>query len=415
MRPKRNNRSDDKNTGNRKRDKKADMSQKRAYVPAKTRPEKPQKPRVPVRFALAGTKIVLEIEGFNQSRLLSELGKNNVKIGRVTKISPKTMRIIIEEKYSANCFAICRRMCYNYTEVERFGAKYAFSAALKRVGFAVAAILIAVAGVTFSGRLNAIEVTGTDEARRAAIAAYLADGGVKRWCRTSSLNADSVRDLVLGFDGVAECSVELRGTSLIVTVRDKDVPAESPDRKKSIESGYDAIVTRVVALGGTAKVKPGDTVKKGQTLIEGALYRTDGEPLRETDAVGTVYGRVIETKKFTVTETRVKVVRTGKKFRSTELDFFGLKWGGKAPDGTYEVTETHAMLCGFITVKSRLYEETTVETVSSDVDELIRECEASALAGYFGSGEITVKTHVVALGAGAYEITVYTENERIIS
>ncbi len=306
-------------------------------------------------------------------------------------------------------------MCYNYTEVERYGAKYAFAAALKRVGFAVAAIMIAAAGVTFSGRLNAIEVTGTDEARRAAIAAYLADGGVKRWCRTSSLNADSVRDLVLGFDGVAECSVELRGTSLIVTVRDKDVPAASHDGKKSIESGYDAVVTRVVALGGTAKVKPGDTVKKGQTLIEGALYRTDGELLRETDAIGTVYGKVIETKKFTVTENRVTVVRTGKKIRSTELGFFGLKWGGKAPDGTYEVTETHAMLCGFITVKSRLYEETAVETVSSDVDELIRECEASALAGYFGSGEITVKTHVVALGGGAYEITVYTENERIIS
>lgn len=163
------------------------------------------------------------------------------------------------------------------------------------------------------------------------------------------------------------------------------------------------------------KSSPGDTVKKGQTLIEGALYRTDGELLRETDAVGTVYGRVTETKKFTVTETRVKVARTGKKLRSTELGFFGLRWRGKIPAGTYEVTETCSSLCGFIAVRSRLYEETTVETVSSDADELIRECEASALAGYFGSGEITVKTHVVALGGGAYEITVYTENERIIS
>ena len=101
--------------------------------------------------------------------------------------------------------------------------------------------------------------------------------------------------------------------------------------------------------------------------------------------------------------------------RSTELGFFGLRWRGKIPAGTYEVTETHSSLCGFIAVRSRLYEETTVETVSSDADELIRECEASALAGHFGSGEITVKTHVVALGGGAYEITVYTENERIIS
>lgn len=403
--------TDKKAVFSRKTDKKTEKLPKNAAP----RPKKQKPARVPTRFAFSKPKIELEIDGFNQPRFLSELVRAGIKTKKVRKITARKMRIIIEEKYAVNCFAICRRMCYNYTEVERFGAKYAGSAALRRIGAIIAAVAVAAAGYAFSGRLNRVEITGTDEARKAAITAYLADNGVKPSCRTDSVSASAVRELVLGFDGVAECTASLTGTVLTVTVRDRDVPAGKPDRKSAVTSRYDAIVTKVVALGGTAKVKSGQTVKAGQTLIEGAIYRTDGELLRETDAIGTVYGRVAETKKFLVTENSAFVRRTGRKVRVTELGFFGAAIGGKAPEGTFEVTETVSRLMGFITVRSRLYEEIERVTVTSGVDELTERCVAAALEGYFGSGEITIKTHVSDLGGGAYEITVYTENERIIS
>lgn len=379
------------------------------------RPKKRVSPRVPTRFAFTKPKIALEIDGFNQPRLLSEFVKADIKTKNVRKITARKMRIIIEEKYAANCFAICRRMCYNYTEVERFGLKYAYSAAIRRSGAIFAAIAVAAAGCFFSGRLNKIEIDGTDEARATAITAYLANYGIKPSCKTNTVSEDVVRELVLKFDGVAECAASLTGTALTVTVRDKDDTADKPERKREIVSRYDAIVTRVVALGGTAKVKPGQTVKVGQTLVEGALYRTDGELLRETDAVGTVYGKVTETKKFVVSENSVAIRPTGKKVRVTELLLFGVRIGGKPPQGTFKITESESKLCGFITVKNTLYEEIERMTVSLALDELIEKCEAEARAAYFGSGETATKTHVSDLGGGIYEITVYTENERIIS
>ena len=415
MRPKRNRRFFVRTGGRAVADGDGDTSQKRAYVSAKTRRKQPRRRRVAAVFSPNKSRIEIEIEGFNQPRLLSEFASSGVKTERVSKISPKIMRIIIEEKYAANCFAICRRMCYNYTEVARFGLKYFFSAAVKRIGLVLAAALVAVVGVSVSGKVAAIEVSGTDEARRAEITAYLADNGIKPRQKISLINPKNVRDLVLGFDGVAECSAELRGTRLIVEVRDKDVPVAPTERKASVVSRYDAVVTRVVALGGTAKVKSGDTVGKGQTLIEGTLYRTDGTVLCETVAVGTVYGKVTESKKYVVSEACVEVVRTGKKIRSTGLELFGIGICGKKPQGSFVSVSTSAKLCGFITVTSTVYEEIATETHAFTRDELVAECVEKTLGGYYGSGEVATRTHVSDLGGGTYEITVYTENERIIT
>ena len=82
-------------------------------------------------------------------------------------------------------------------------------------------------------------------------------------------------------------------------------------------SDYDAIVTRVVVLTGTAAVKNGDTVLKGQTLIY--PYLTNKKENEETEeirvdirATGMVYGRVWYKESFVLSDETIITKRTGK-------------------------------------------------------------------------------------------------------
>lgn len=358
----------------------------------------------------------ITVRGFNQRRLLNALASGGVTVKRLRKISQSEMRIIIERKYTANCFAICREMCYNYSVDGVFGLLGLAKAALKRAGSLLAALLVLVAAVWLNGRITSVSVLGADEAISDAIEAKLSDRGIGRLTPKVDGLAKRVREIALESDDIADCSVEIRGTRLVLTVRERESATFPNDFAEEVVSGYDAVVTKVVVRHGTAKVKVGQTVKRGQTLIEGVSYSTSGEPLMKTRAAGVVYGTVARRRSFVVGEVSTARERTGRTARVTTLEFFGARvGGGKSPFERSKAKITTARLCGFIRVTSVFYEETRLVEKSKSLDELTRECTAKATAECFGEGEIKVRTHAREICAGTYEIIVFTENERIIS
>lgn len=155
---------------------------------------------------------------------------------------------------------------------------------------ALAACIIA---VWFSGLfLHRTEVKGPSGYTSSRIAAVL-DSAVKPGMPLSSIDTDELEDLLQSnVPEISWAGVGLDGCVLKAEYTKKIVPEGThADTSSDIIAARDGVIVSIAAFEGSAKVKPGDTVKKGQVLISGEYVLPDGTTTR-TAASGTVKARI---------------------------------------------------------------------------------------------------------------------------
>lgn len=142
-----------------------------------------------------------------------------------------------------------------------------------------------------SGRVWVISVSGADEA---AIVETLETLGVRPGVGKRALRMDAIgMALSAAHPEYAFFGVKAEGVCLSVRARRAD---EAPDVYALSDAGdlvadEDAVIVSVSVLAGQARVKPGDTVKRGDVLIAGEERRSvDGET-RPVAASGSVVAR----------------------------------------------------------------------------------------------------------------------------
>ena len=96
---------------------------------------------------------------------------------------------------------------------------------------------------------------------------------------------------------IAWMGIELKGTNAIVKIVKADEKPEIVNKEEycSIVSDKEGVITKINAKSGTANVKVGDTIRKGETLINGWM---EGKytGIRYVHAVGEVQAKVWHTK-----------------------------------------------------------------------------------------------------------------------
>ncbi len=382
--------------------------------------KKPKKQRIPSRFMPAFYDcMTVEVVGFNQTRLLKRLAEAEIGVKNIEKIANNRMKLRLRKKDSAKTFAILSDMCYNYSVVEYDGIFAYLKSALCRVGIIVGTLACMACSFVMSGFVMKVEISDLERIGKLELISYLKESDVGVGSRISTLDRDEIRKTVNAFEGVAESSVEIRGTTLVINVIERDESSVASEPKQLITSRYDATVTRVVCSGGTAKVSRGQIVKCGDVLIEGALYDQMGEKLKDVPAEGIVYGKVVKNSTRLVSLDAYKYERTGKSKRMTALGVFGLNIGKlDSPFDSFESVTESSELSAFLPIKVNqiTYYETAVMDVDRSLEELVKSLEEEALSAFLTSSEeMRATSHVTALGENVYRIDTFVEAEIIIS
>lgn len=142
-----------------------------------------------------------------------------------------------------------------------------------------------------SGRVWVISVSGADEA---AIVETLETLGVRPGAGKRALSMDAIgMALSAAHPEYAFFGVKAEGVCLSVRARRAD---EAPDVYALSDAGdlvadEDAVIVSVSVLAGQARVKPGDTVKRGDVLIAGEERRSADGETRPVAASGSVVAR----------------------------------------------------------------------------------------------------------------------------
>lgn len=153
---------------------------------------------------------------------------------------------------------------------------------LARRALVAGGLLSAAALLWFTSHIWVVEVRGAElvdaRAIRAGAARLGLRPGVLRWEVDPQRVAQRLPQLVPDLGWVA---VRTRGTRAVIEVVERHViQAPPPAGRVDIVAAKNCIIDNVVAFWGLARVKPGEVVEPGQTLIEGVFARHSQPPMR---------------------------------------------------------------------------------------------------------------------------------------
>lgn len=266
-----------------------------------------------------------------------------------------------------------------YFEVKnRRDFRFYARALLRHIGAATALVVAMASFVASRFFVFSVSVEGVSADSAARIVEALEEAGIDKITAKSGIDLSKVEEIAVGADeNLASAEAYIDGVRLVVSVR-RQLPEPVPEEENGkIISSVDAIVTRVEVSGGTALVKAGDTVRKGQTLIDDVIIVGDpADPEHEeieTAAKGDVYGRVWYTERLTIPVYRTEYLRTGREFESTALLVRGKTVLGAKSDHGFADWESVSSrtdvkaIVPFTLVTTKYYE---LEAVTVETDEV---------------------------------------------
>lgn len=163
-----------------------------------------------------------------------------------------------------------------------------------RYGLFVGLVLLAALFLFSSSVVWDVRVEGNERMSEDMLCEQLASLGLSVGSRWNSIELSEIEaSALLSVDGLAWINVNREGTVAYVKIREKS-PNSSEQVSESFGSNIvasaDCVIEEITVLSGVAKVVPGQSVKKGDLLISGALPEEVGGGY--TRAEGSVVGSI---------------------------------------------------------------------------------------------------------------------------
>ncbi len=176
-----------------------------------------------------------------------------------------------------------------------------------------------------------ISFTGNSEYTDSFLAKYLSTIGVHAGMPLRDIDCSSIEhSLRSEYDNITWVSAQINGTRLIIHIKENDGAKGEPvneEDERDIVASADGTVESIVTRKGTPLVKEGDTVKKGQVLVSGAVSIID-DAGTETEKIYTQADADIMIKTLLPYEDSLEASHevkyyTGRKKRKLMIGLFG--------------------------------------------------------------------------------------------
>jgi len=293
----------------------------------------------------------------------------NAGIGVKKPMFPKNgLTFEIDQAQKKDALAVLHKKNVTCEVVSEHGLKTSAKQLFLRIGMWVGLIAGLVLVYLYSTTVIKIEVSG---AERVSEDAVIAAAEVKLLSLFENVDTDAIEKRLVAIEGISGAAVMRKGTTLSISVVESLEAPEIVDTTtpEPLVASMDGVILRIVVVQGTAAVKPGDTVRKGDTLIKPYITNAEGgeQPVR---AMGEVDATVYLQKHIFCSDTVMGTVRTGNIQKSTVMELPGLVYQKKSD---YVSCETETVryransLLPFFLIETTYY-ETREAVISYDYD-----------------------------------------------
>ncbi len=337
-------------------------------------------------------RVRLRLTGRMTERLIERARAQGAAFGRIERQDARCLRLETSTEGARLVCALAEQYGLSAEILSRSGWRSALAKIRARWTLAVSAVLAAACVYLFTARVWLIDVRPLgarlppDEEAR--ILETVNELGAYVSAKSGDIDAVFISNALLSrFDVLSYAGVKKRGVTLTVEYR---LAHEAPDvydasDARSLYALRDAVVLSVEPLAGQACVKPGDTVRAGQTLIRGE-ERVSIEQTRRIRAAGAVIGRVWLTNAKSAPLAETVVRRTGRVESRSALRLFSWTLDLKrAADFPSQEEETQLLPVGGLylplMIERHICYETESRRVEVDRAALERTLTEAALAG----------------------------------
>ena len=196
---------------------------------------------------------------------------------------------------------------------------------LKNKSAYIAAILVSIVIISFLSNLVwDIRIEGNLSIPDSEIKLGLAECGLSIGDLWPTINRSNIESKYLATENnISWININRRGSVAYVKIIENQIKEEEKEelpKYSNIVASHDCVIEEITVRSGTAVVKKGDTVKKGDILIMGVLPQELGGGFCSAD--GSVIGRINEKISINVNRKYEKIIGKNKKLYSITLNFF---------------------------------------------------------------------------------------------
>lgn len=229
--------------------------------------------------------IEVEVQCLIPERIINLLWNKGVIIKNVRKVNISTVRFYISIRDYKHLEESAKATNSKIRITSRSGMHFIIMKVKRYLSFAAGSVLFLVLIYYMSTFIWSIEIETEKYLSPYEVRKYLMDLGVRPGIKKKDTSVARIEEEMKKREDIMWIRARVEGSKMKIKVAERKSPPiiEEDNSINSIISKMDGEVIRVYTVSGTAIVKPGDLVKKGDILInaeqgkEGATYITKAE------------------------------------------------------------------------------------------------------------------------------------------
>lgn len=239
--------------------------------------------------------VIIKIEGLTLERFLNLAATKDIYLWDIKRID----YTVLEMKVTVNGFKflkeIVKKVGCQVEIIEKKGLPFIFYKFRNRKMLGIGVFVFLILIIFLFSILWDIQIIGNESTDTDEIMKVLEKENIKSGIIKYKLDKDYVEELLLNqFDHFSFISVEIKGTKLLLEVKEQDLPPKQLDISTpcNIVADKKGVIVKAIARNGKTMVRKGDIVEKGQILITGIieseneedyiLVHSEGEVLAQT-------------------------------------------------------------------------------------------------------------------------------------
>ena len=269
----------------------------------------------------------VEIEGYYIERFINICQNKKILIWNLKREKGVKLFFNIGIKDFKSLKQISRKTNCKIKIIRKKGIPFLLHRYKKRKIFAIFLVIIAFFIYTSSKYVWNVDIKVEENLIIENIEEDLEDLGLKRGILKSKIDTDKlVNEIRLKRNDISWIGIDLKGTNAIVKIVKAQEKPELIDNLDycNIVATKDGIITGIVAQNGTAQVKAGDEVHKGDILIAGYMEGKYTDR-RYVHSMGEVQAKVIYSKSEKMYLNQEKLRETGEEEKKLQIKFNNFK------------------------------------------------------------------------------------------
>lgn len=300
--------------------------------------------------------ITIEIRTKKPEEFLNFIYSRGIKLNKVQRLDINLLQIVVELKDYKKVKEISEKTRAKIKIIGRKGIGFILIKLRNRISILIGGIIFIFLTYYLSTFIWGIDIKTQKNIPPYNIRAELNTLGIKPGISKKSINVyDLEKKLIEKNNDIMWVRVRIYGSHLKINVAERQEPPQivRNDNAGDVVAKQDGYILRIYTRSGTAVVKAGDVVKKGQVLIKG--QQGNEENVYNVHADGDVIAETFNERIIDVSLTKHVRKRTGKKIENYYLDIGNKKFYLKKSENKFKKYDK--IVSGNLFVKKEVYYE----------------------------------------------------------